>query len=403
MPRAFATVACLLGGAVLIAVAIAVVRLYRDWDGHRGLAHSFHAVEAWHRLRLQNPLFGQLPTAFAASALLVIGTVSAICVFVLPEQLRRLSKRALIISAVIGVVIPAATAVAAVRAGDDNRNVDHTTAARATVPARPTRLGTQQYRIRMPANWYDEGIRNEGLVAAGTGYVVASRQGITAYDGETGTPRWHYLRRNTEYRGRDGIVYHAGTLRSADNGAVVLAEWATLGWMAFDANTGEILWQDSDFTRDANAQRDAPTFVAGEPWFAPAPLITYGRSEFRGYDARTGARLWSANLLPQGCATANYLKIRVTTTAFYRAAGCVDGADQSVIATALDPRTGAMIGNRELMRAAAVKDHNAFVGIDGDGDTVVVRWLESPDNGEIVVRDPARLVTAAIVRDRDRE
>ena len=65
-----------------------------------------------------------------------------------------------------------------------------------------------------------------------------TEDGVTVYDGATGTERWHYRRigatRATVWNRPDRTI----SLRGEN---VVLTFWDKRGWLAFDAATGEVL------------------------------------------------------------------------------------------------------------------------------------------------------------------
>ncbi|UGT41123.1 PQQ-like beta-propeller repeat protein [Nocardia yamanashiensis] len=309
-----------------------------------GYALSQHLIGVVDDIGFYYPLFDRLPTAAGAILLILLGAILAIGLC-RPAAVRAAGKRTLVIGAAAGLLISAGVAGTAVYAGDDDRRVDHTTVAAVPVPAAPTRLGTERYRVPVPLMAIS---RQAGDIAtAGTGFVLADTAGLTAYDGATGAPRWHYRRSDVVDGDRNGVSYVSGSLLSADGGTVVLAQWYNAGLTAFDAITGELLWTRSEFA-DATGQLlvDSSRFeseqTAWRPVLAvgdgPGTLAATDGSRLARFDARTGNRMWVVELC-----RANHWYVAVTGVAISRIAHC--GANRGVV-TALDPVTGAVIGER---------------------------------------------------------
>ncbi|MEV4237999.1 PQQ-binding-like beta-propeller repeat protein [Nocardia sp. NPDC049737] len=424
VPDRFATAAVILGALMLFVSAGVVVRGLRAREGSgRAIVLALAALLAatmavvlpvkshlpgiYGRIRFEYPFFDQLPTAVAASGLVLAGTVLVLGLTLRPANVQRLRRRTSVGLASLGLVVGAAVTGAAVRAGDDNANIDHNTIAAVEVPALPQRLGSERYRVpipmaavdRYPDNGYDR--RAPDTVVAGTGFVVASTEGLTAYDGATGVPRWHYLRTNAQRGEQLGVEYIHGSLRSVDGGTVVLARWDNKGWIAFDAVTGQVLWSDSAFARNAP---DPNTHVVStsemNPWslpraldFRPAPqfLTLANRTHVVRYDGRTGTPMWSA----EGCSDPNQ-NILITDTAIYRIARCKSDNETRLTATALDPKTGAVTSTRELARAPAKTDITVLTHTLAN--TIVVDWSSFPHgSGTIIVDRPDRLANVPIL------
>lgn len=426
LPSLLAVTAVGLGTAVLIALGFAVLRIARGWTSYRGygfwcaaavvatvvvwpaLVLGDHADEVWDKLRLEYPLSVQLPAALGAGTLIFAGAILLMPTLKAPNRIRQLPRRAVAVAAAAGVALSAGTVVVAVRAGDDGLHVDHITATRVAVPALPSGLGPEKYRFAIPATETNSGAADiADLVAAGTGFILSSPEGITAYDGVTGAPRWHYLRTHTKDRGNHGLLYQAGSLRPLDGGAVVLAEWATLGWTAFDAVTGEILWQKTDFTRDYTQAAEPalrPALGVPGPWRAAVPLILVDDNRIRGYDARTGARRWSTAITDSD-ARSHRVETVVTDTAIYRLAACSDDTSGWVTLTVLDAHSGAIVASRELDRHPTTDRYDPFAHLEALTNSVLVTW--SFDNrqgsGTILLRTPAQLATATPLDRRSRQ
>lgn len=416
MPGLYATVACWLGLGMTIALVITVIRIItpgREYFGAASylamaavaglavfpiVAIDFGASETWTIVRNEYQWFGQLPTALAAGALVTLGTLLALPILTRPLWVRELPSRALAAVLVVAVLAPAVIGFEAVRAGDDALDVDRTVAARVTPVSSPDRLGDQRYRIPISTTGTREGTAAAELVAAGTGFVTAGHRGITAYDGVTGAERWHYLRKPPGPAGYDGIRYVSGTLSSLDGGAVVIADWNPLGWIAFDAVTGETLWQGGDITRDT-ADRSERAEIGWAAQGAPMPLIVGGDRYLRGYDPRTGRRLWSSDGSESGCTDALFLKNALTDSAVYTTLKCRDGAEYRYLAIALDAHSGATLGVRELFRQQDDTTTTPEIYASSQHGTVVIGWNTGSGNQQLTLRDPAALTTATAAAD----
>ncbi|MRH92695.1 PQQ-binding-like beta-propeller repeat protein [Nocardia sp. SYP-A9097] len=410
LPSTLSTAALIIGVTLLIAVPLIAIGTGSDIDWYGGwsalvwfavvaglsvlpiMAAKYHLPEAFPSLRHDYPFFEQLPTAVGASGLLTIGAVLIVGAGLRPAYLRSLSRRLTVLFAVLGVVISAGVAVAAIRAGDDQRNFDHLTATRAQPPSMPGQLGTEQYRVRIPfmrSDW--DSSRSYGdIVPAGTGFVAASAAGLTAYDGTTGAARWHYLRRGIADNAIDGVEYVGDSLRALEGGTVALAYWRHFGWLAFDAITGEILWQDSDFTYDA--AHDDPDYSFGPGTSGPLTLVSNDRVTV--YDARTGARKWSSEFADPGC-RARSTNAAGTATAIYRIIQCYNNTEQWYAASVLDSRTGATISTREVGRTPNADATNLPAHLRTLGNTVIIDWYLGKGSRQMIVTAPDQFATAA--------
>ncbi|MEV6768269.1 PQQ-binding-like beta-propeller repeat protein [Nocardia sp. NPDC051030] len=414
VPGYFATASVCVGIAMLIALVILIVRIDRNWDSYGDLtvyvvsavsatllvlsimAIKYPVTESYHRLQREAPLFAQLPTALAAAALVVAGTILVIGILLRPDRIRSLSRRAVAISAVAGLLVSVTVGVVAVRAGDDRRNVDHVTASRVEAPTAPDRLGSERYRVPISLACGSNSRCSTDLVAAGAGFVMASTAGLTAYDGTTGAQRWHYLRKNTEPDQQDGVSYVGDSLQSLDGGNIVLAKWNQLGWIAFDASTGEILWQNSDFIRDLQ-DPELKWNVEGNGYrSAPGLLTLASHDRVLGYDPRTGSRKWSADTSGPECRGSRNNFV-VTATAIYRTLECRNQTESWLTAIALDLQTGVVVGSRELERTSDMT-HELYSHIRRYSNTVAIEWSY---RNRIVVGTPEKLTTAVTISDRE--
>ncbi|UFS96702.1 PQQ-binding-like beta-propeller repeat protein [Nocardia huaxiensis] len=408
LPGTFGTAAWVVGLLVL-AVAAAVVWASRDGDydgwgpavalaGAAGLfTFPFLAVKyvlptAYRELRTEHPWFAALPTAIAAGILVTLGSVLVLRLAWEPAKLELLPRRMLALTAAVGLLVSGAVAFVAGATGDDRRNVDHLTATRSETPTVPAGLGAEQYRISLPAQatgW--NGATYGDIVPAGNGFVVSSSAGLTAYDGRTGAPRWHYLRKTGD--GRPDIGYISKSLRAAAGGTVVIAEWSELGWYAFDAVTGEILWKNSDFGAHAVDYED-PTRI---PRADTAALILFFEDGLQGYDPRTGKHLWTTTTATSDCLQGRTSMLD-TDTAIYLLLHCRNRSEIWSVAMTLDTTNGAVLGSREVARTTIADKDSRYVHLASSAVGVSIAW-NKPAAGMIVLGRPDE-VTSAPVLDR---
>lgn len=160
---------------------------------------------------------------------------------------------------------------------------DATTSATPAAPM-PGAIGSIRYRVPV------DGDRLPDVYAAGNGFVVDTRTGLTAYDGLTGEARWHA----TDFGTSGRLVV---TRRNEDDatGIVVLQTYYAL--IAFDGSTGEVLWRrqyTGDMTELAGSV-DALGFVV---YTADDP--DGERTQLHSIDPATGQLRWSK---PISCST----------------------------------------------------------------------------------------------------
>ncbi|MGW4633306.1 outer membrane protein assembly factor BamB family protein [Nocardia sp. NPDC004415] len=320
--------------------------------------------------------FPKLPMSVAAWALVVVGTLLVLGAAISPPLYGALPKRTGATMAAIGVLACVAATGAAVWAGDDSRFFDHRTVADAPVPAQPKALGQERFRLDLPPS--------STVVAGGHGFLVATSTGITAYDGTTGTPRWHHLRPTATER---GVHLDPDTPYSLTAENAVIAYWYGLGWIALDAGTGETLWTESDFTRDRETGLDALTGDGKHTLLARAD-----DGDFRRYDARTGERLWSAPAVPDNCRTER-AQIAITSVAVYQVMVCRDSLGPATTVRALDATTGAVITER----AFPTPEPNRLPTISVVEDVVSLDWSYRTEGlRHLHFVSPTHLTTAEI-------
>lgn len=184
------------------------------------------------------------------------------------------------VAATVGVVLVGVPGVLVVIEYSDATHIDATTAARIAAPQPPTVAVRQAWRWRTDRRVLD-------VQAAGAGFVVLTDRGVVAVDGTTGAERWHYRR-------DDLAIADSGRLRVLDDGRTVvlpLGGWGRLH--AFDAFTGELLWQTNErYERLSTEVADARTALASVEDHVDGKPAAVARS------SRTGAVMWRR---PLGC------------------------------------------------------------------------------------------------------
>ncbi|MEV0333451.1 PQQ-binding-like beta-propeller repeat protein [Nocardia sp. NPDC050717] len=336
--------------------------------------------------------FPQLPVAVAAWILTVAGTVLVLGASFSPPVRGALSRRSGATMAMIGVLVCAIATGVAVRAGDDSRFIDQHTAPPAAAAPLPSRLGTEQFRLDLPSS--------ATVVAGGPGFLVGTDTGITAYDGVTGTPRWHHRRPGAHEK---GVHLDLRSLAVIGPENVVVSYWSGLGWKAFDASTGELLWTTSDFGRDVS------TGLGATESDVPLPMLTRREDgALIRYDARTGRTMWSAPRVPVGCAK-RQSTTAITSTAVYQVMLCGTGSAATTTVRALDQQTGTPIAQRDLPapeppQVPEVSVVDDIVSVDWNHRTDPLRHVHftSPDDlrtaevtepGSVLAADPAAVLS----------
>ncbi|MFE3194947.1 PQQ-binding-like beta-propeller repeat protein [Nocardia sp. NPDC059240] len=432
LARHYAWTAIVLGLVVLAAVAVTAVEVVRSsrWilpttDWVRAvvvlamgagivvlpvMALSGHLVRRYRDIRGDVPFFASLPTALTASGLVVVGAaLMALPVWRSmiprwrPGVVEALSlRRGLAMAVAAGLAVSGPIAAVAVVAADDTVRFDHTRAAATTVPAVPNRLGEERFRVPLPMVTTSSGSGSPNVVVAGAGFVVASTAGLTAYDGATGAPRWHYLSTYPPVEGATApwqhdtstrVGYSPGTLQSVDGGKVVVANWGRVGWNAFDAMTGENLWHHADYTRDI-ADLDQWTADPTEALSTPGFLIRRNTERMARYDGRTGKRMWSVDLPMKMDPSACYeqrISVAMTDGAIYVLVPCTHGDPSRASVTEIDPATGAVVVTREFEDA----DTATLTRFE---NTVVAGWFRRTPSAfvDITLTGPRQLANTTV-------
>ncbi|HET6735624.1 PQQ-binding-like beta-propeller repeat protein [Mycobacterium sp.] len=157
--------------------------------------------------------------------------------------------------------------------------------AAATAPAAvPDAIGPVRYRIPLGANEY-----STDIYAAGNGFLVDTRRGLTAYEGPTGAKRWHVNDYGTS--GRLLVVR-----RDRDDTAGIVVLFLYYGLIALDGSSGEVLWRrqynDGGEVTAATGSVDAlgmAVFTADSAGEGP----DRSRTRFYSFDPATGQLRWS--------------------------------------------------------------------------------------------------------------
>ncbi|MET9214852.1 MULTISPECIES: outer membrane protein assembly factor BamB family protein [unclassified Nocardia] len=309
-----------------------------------GLAWREHLPSSYDALRATLPYFAQLPTAVAATILVGTGAILVLPLTIHTGVARTIGRGATAAAVAAGLVIAATASTIAIRAGDDNANVDHRTAAPTPMPALPARVGAEAYRLQLPPlNNRPEATGRE-IIPAGTGFVIAGIDGLRAYDGATGELRWHYLRRPQS--GKRVFTLERGTTVATADRSVVTTRWDgprdQRRRITFDAVTGQILWTSDDDNDFADLDEDRTTRLLDTP--AADTLIVETAKEISGFDARTAAHRWSTTRSAAGCLRTDE-PTQVTATTIYRLLRC--GADWRI--TALNASTGDTVASRDVV------------------------------------------------------
>lgn len=107
---------------------------------------------------------------------------------------------------------------------------EFTTEAAPAAPV-PEVVGPIGYRIPLGSAYFATRI-----VAAGNGFIVDTRDQLTAYDGATGEKRWQVGHYGTS--GRLFVVH-----RNLDDTSGIVVLFQAYGLIAFDGSSGEVLWR----------------------------------------------------------------------------------------------------------------------------------------------------------------
>ncbi|MGV0741415.1 outer membrane protein assembly factor BamB family protein [Mycolicibacterium sp. XJ870] len=288
-------------------------------------AYCTPGIPEFYRLAMVgSPVTTAVPTAVAAWGLSIAGTVATLLAASAFPRLGRSSTRLVAVGAAIGVVVAAVVTVVAVRAGDDSRYVDATTADAMDVPAAPASLGQRAFTVTVPDAFTEDPPRPQALVAAGgPGFVVYHDHRVTAY-GNDGNERWHYTRTGP------GDVSVNG-MRVFDNGSTVVV-FVRDALVGLDATTGEQLWTSTD-SRMIYA-------ISQEPGYnLVSPFVVYrGEDAWTRYDTRTGSPMWTVR--PPDVPCEFPARAADTPSWLVSVSRCPAGDGVDIRVLALDPATG---------------------------------------------------------------
>ncbi|UGT57108.1 PQQ-binding-like beta-propeller repeat protein [Nocardia asteroides] len=306
-------------GGVLAMVAVLI--------GGIAFAVTAHIPSTYQRL---TSIFAATPRVPSAIAALVLVLLGAVLVFVLVATPTVARPRAAVLATavVVGVVPVLGAAGIAVRLGDDATSIDRVTAEPSQETGAPTVLGPERFRLRLPV---DPDQPNARIVTTGNGFVVSTRDGITSHDGATGTARWHYRRLGVRSDTVGNVPMKTVALRGEN---AVLTYWEKQGWLAFDTDTGELLWTATDLPADQDS------IVRGNLLAFTSDYGTVTR-----VDARTGRTLWTSPRESSACSSTDR-HVVATMTAIYRVASCGYGDEAAVVVTELDAKSGEIHGRR---------------------------------------------------------
>ncbi|MFF2085691.1 PQQ-binding-like beta-propeller repeat protein [Nocardia sp. NPDC058176] len=361
-----------------------------------GLGEPWNAVKAWSVVRGFYPFSPRPPMAAAAYLLAGVALLPAIIGAIRIRYGRQLPLRVLGCSLVAGLLVSTAAAVGALRLGDDNTNIDRSTAGSAEALAVPARVSGEAFRFVLDRENFSSTRDRYEIVATTAGFVIGTKSGIIAYDGLTGEQRWHYQRSD---QGSSSLRRLDYSLLSTDGGDVVVTNWEKIGTVAFDATTGETLWT-------AKSSEGIDDFdLVSYPWVvpssAPRPLLRGDGVEIAAFEPRTGRRLWLSDTSVPYCSLDRTV---MTSAGLYQVRECRDEAERPYWShiTAIHPETGNIIATREFGREPAGADSPRFH--DGrvvpSGNSLVVEFPAARRDGDpavLVVTEPDQLADAPLL------
>ncbi|MDH6196928.1 outer membrane protein assembly factor BamB [Mycobacterium frederiksbergense] len=374
----------------VVAVVLIAAMAYSVWRGHTGrdlsatpagaaavaallfFAYITQGVPAYFRMAMDtSPVTPALPAGLAAWWLSVAGAVATFLAARAFPRLQRDSAKLLAVGAAIAVVVAAVVTVGALRAGDDGRYVDATTAAATDVPAVPTALGQRTFTVSVPDAFdTDKHQPNYEIEAAGAGFVVYHDRRITAY-GTDGKERWHFERTGP------GSVQVKG-IRVFDNGATVVAV-VDDGLIGLDATTGQQLWTGAD-DRMLYALSQAPGFNLVSPFVVYRDDRVWVR-----FDTRTGNPMWT---VPAPRANCEFPPRAVDTRSWLVSVlSCPAEGGNGIRVLAMNPGSGETVWDEEVFKGqadavAVATPANAvgiFVQFAGAGAPTGVRYVNVAD------------------------
>lgn len=345
-------------GAVVLAIAFLV-----------GMSWKKHLPSSYSVIRAEYPYFAQLPTAVGAVVLVGVGAILALLLTIHVGLARTVSRRILAIAVAAGLAVSAAVAVTAVRAGDDSANIDHLTVAEAPIAPVPSRITAEAYRLQLPPTNERRTSAGRQVLAAGTGFAVVSIDGVRAYDGATGEPRWHYLR--LPQSGQRVLRPDVGAVFATADRSVLITRWFgedTTLRIAFDAVTGRILWTSDDHNDYTADYPDVPSWLISAA--NATDVLVETDNEITAYDPRTAARRWTVALPTTGC-TPDKGKTLASDRAVYRLYRCGESTRRLF---AIDTASGTLLGTRDFPTR-----NSPWVSLLAN--TLHITWFQHDDGG----------------------
>ncbi|OBG89731.1 hypothetical protein A5699_12950 [Mycobacterium sp. E802] len=292
-PTAMGVAATIVGACVIILVLLGVgLRTRSSWRKSLIALVGFTAaaLAIWSALEVVDLYESRDSLVFVDSTgttvLTAVALVSAIAAAVLGLAAvtfaRDVSKR-VAFSAFLAVAL--LTTLPTYRSIQDHRadvwQPDLTT--RATTPAPvPDDIGAVRYRVPM-----GDGDQIPRVYAAGNGFIIDTRNGLTAYDGVTGEKRWHAGGFGTSGR---LLVVH----RDPDDTAGIVVLFLYGGIVAFDGSSGEVLWR-REYSRggEVTAATGSIDALGVVVFTADAPEIDNSRTRLHSLDPSTGEERWN--------------------------------------------------------------------------------------------------------------
>ncbi|SHV51694.1 PQQ enzyme repeat [Mycobacteroides abscessus subsp. abscessus] len=324
---------------VVAAVLVAAVVLLRfNWaSGYRGLLVPLAGIalvylrstgsgmQEFCEWMQDFPVTPKLPTAAASWWLAAAGALAAAVAAPAAVRLTRSSRWLVGIGVVIAVAAAGVTTTSALRAGDDSRFVDATTALSTAVPPSPDHLGQKAFTIRIADYIRTESGRNWRIERGGAGFIALGGGRVTAY-GSDGAERWHYRRSGPGHLGVDemAVFDQAST--------VVLLGGSPSTLIGLDAMTGRELWSSTDRSL-VHAFGGYVNYIRRRP---PYLLANSDLSKWTRYDTRTGRPMWTVPAPSTEC-QGWYGGLTSLPGSVYR---CVSGDKADVRFVDIDPSTG---------------------------------------------------------------
>ncbi|MEV0669948.1 PQQ-binding-like beta-propeller repeat protein [Mycobacterium sp. NPDC050441] len=182
------------------------------------------------------------------------------------------------------VVAVAATSLTYKSVQDHRRGVWHPdlTAVASPPVSVPDGIGPVRYEVPLVKGSY-----SPDIYPAGNGFIVDTREGVTAYDGTNGEKRWHAGDFGTS--GRLFVVR-----RDRDDAVGIVALFLYGGLVAFDGSSGEVLWRrELSQGGKVTAATGSVDALGMAVFTADAPEVDNSRTSFHSIDPATGRDRWS--------------------------------------------------------------------------------------------------------------